>query len=342
MAGRWSPTAAVKVKKASISHARTRGRGHAERRSRASARCLHLIFTSLSLSCVIWGETLSPRLRSGSARQHRNGNSGRSKNRCRAARYGSSRERARPVAAVLSVALAVALAGLVLASRSSASTGPSASPCTGLMSGAKCSAVQQAARRLPVQGPSPSAARPAPGIPGVTRCGPAFFAAAEASRLTSAFGLISCFRLTGQDQWILLGSGTSASAPRLAGTPGGAVVAVERCRAGDATCLNPDATHSFGSFMVARPPDPLGEPLELQAVAGPSVLLLSNARCGLFSFDVSSLRWYRGTSSAVHALLASPGQQQPLAAAPAMTGSQALGAPPPAGPPAACPPGPGQ
>ena len=158
----------------------------------------------------------------------------------------------------------------------------------------------------------------------------------------SAFGLISCFRLTGQDQWILLGSGTSASAPGPAGTPGGAMVAVERCQGGDATCLNPDATRSFGSFMVTRPPDPLGEPLELQAVAGASVLLLSNAQCGLFSFDASSLRWYGGTSSAVHALLTRPGQQQPMAATPVMTGSQALGARPPAGPPAACPPVPGQ
>ncbi len=238
--------------------------------------------------------------------------------------------------------MAAALAGLVLASRSSASTGPPVSPCTGQMSSAKCGAVQQAARTLPAQGPSPSAAGPAPGIPGVTSCGPAFFTPGEARQLTSAFGLISCFRLTGQDQWILLGSGTSGSAPGLAGTPGGAMVAVERCQGGDATCLNPDATRSFGSFMVTRPPDPLGEPLELQAVAGASVLLLSNAQCGLFSFDVSSLRWYRGTSSAVHALLTRPGQQQPMAATPVMTGSQALGARPPAGPPAACPPVPGQ
>jgi len=197
------------------------------------------------------------------------------------------------------------------------------------MSRAKCGAVQQAAGRLPAPGPLPPAAGPAPVPAGVIRCGPAFFTAAEARRLTGAFGLISCFRLTGQDQWILLGSGTS-------------VVAVERCQGGDVTCLNPDVTRGFSSFMVTRPPDPLGRPLELQAVAGPSVLLLSNARCGLFSFDVSSLRWYRGTRSAVHALLTRPGGQQPMAATPAMTGSQALGTRPPTGPPAACPPVPGQ
>src|SRR5215470_12420174 len=282
------------------------------------------------------------RLRSGSARHHRNSIPGRSRNRYRSGRYGPTRERAGRVAAVLSVAVAAALAGLVLAGRSSASAGPPGSPCTGEMSRAKCSAVQQAARNLPVQGPSPPAAGLAPGIPGVTRCGPAFFTAAEARRLASSFGLISCFRLTGQDQWILLGNGASTSAPVATGTPGGAIVAVERCPAGDATCLNPDATRSFSSFTVARAPDPLGQPLELQAVAGPSVLLLSNARCGLFSFDVGSLRWYQGTRTAVHALLTRPGQQRPTAVTPTMTGAQALGARPPAGPPAACSPGPGQ
>jgi hypothetical protein len=175
------------------------------------------------------------------------------------------------------------------------------------MSSAKCRAVQQVARSLPSQASSPPAAGPVAGTPGVIGCGPAFFPPGQAVRLTDAFGLISCFRLTGQDQWILLGNGASTSAPVPTGTPGGAIVAVERCQAGDAMCLNRDATRSFGSFTVARAPDPLGQPLELQAVAGRSVLLLSNARCGLFSFDVRSLRWFRGTRSAVQALLARPG-----------------------------------
>jgi len=210
------------------------------------------------------------------------------------------------------------------------------------MSSAKCRAVQQAARSLPSQASSPAAAGPVAGTPGVIACGPAFFTPGEARRLAGSFGLISCFRLTGQDQWILLGNGASTSAPVATGTPGGAIVAVERCPAGDATCLNPDATRSFSSFTVARAPDPLGQPLELQAVAAPSVLLLSNARCGLFSFDVGSLRWYQGTRTAVHALLTRPGQQRPTAVTPTMTGAQALGARPPAGPPAACSPGPGQ
>jgi len=342
MAGPWSLTVTVNIRTVSISYVR---RGGADMRSVAvelASGAFTIYLPRCHSLCVLFGGKMPARLRTGSARHHRDNSSGRSGNRVQAARYGPSRERARPVAAVLSVAVAVALAGLVLATRSGAATGPPASPCTGQMFRAKCAAVQQAARRLPVQGPPPSAAGPAPGTAGVIGCGPAFFTPGEARRLADAFGLISCFRLAGQGQWILVGNGASTSAPVSTGTPGGAIVAVERCPAGDAACLNADATRSFSSFMVVRAPDPRGQPLELQSVAGRSILLLSNARCGLFSFDVRSLRWYRGTRSAVHALQTSPGQQRPAAVTPTMTGVQALGARPPAGPPAACSPGPGQ
>jgi hypothetical protein len=205
------------------------------------------------------------------------------------------------------------------------------------MSAAKCKAVQQAARSLPAQNQnsSPAAAGPAPNTAGVINCGATFFAAAEARQLASTFGLISCFRITGQDQWILLGSGMSTTASGTA-APGGAIVAVESCRSGDATCLSPGATRSFGSFVVTRPPDPQARPLELQTIVGNSVLLLSTAHCGLFSFDVGSLKWYGGTASAVHALLTHPGSERPVAAIRTMTGAQALGARPPGGPPAGC------
>jgi hypothetical protein len=234
--------------------------------------------------------------------------------------------------------VAAALTGLILTGRSSALGGPPALSCTGQMSAAKCKAVQEAARSLPAQNAAPAAARPAPNTVGVTNCGATFFTAAGAKQLTSTFGLISCFRITGQDQWILLGNGMSTAASGPA-APGGPIVAVESCPSGDATCLNPGATRSFSSFVVTRPPDPQARPLELQTVAGNSVLLLSTAHCGLLSFDVRSLQWYGGTASAVHGLLTHPGGERPIAAAPAMTGAQALGARPPAGPPAGCRPG---
>jgi hypothetical protein len=231
---------------------------------------------------------------------------------------------------------AAALTGLILTGRSSALGGSPAFSCTGQMSAAKCKAVQQAARGLPAQDSSPAAAGLAPAADGVTNCGATFFTAAEAKQLTSTFGLISCFRLTGQDQWILIGNGLATTTPAPTAAPGGAIVAVESCASGDAACLNPDATRGFSSFVVTRPPDPLARPLELQTVAGHSVLVLSAAPCGLFSFDVNSLQWYGGSISALRALLADPSGQRPITTTRTMTGTQALSARPPAGPTAGC------
>jgi hypothetical protein len=277
-------------------------------------------------------------------RQHRTDTSKRSpRMRQQATRHRLSFYRAAKLAVIPVIAGAAALTGLILTGRSSALGGPPALSCTGQMSAAKCKAVQQAAGSLPAQNSSAPAARnssPAaagltPDGAGLITCGATFFAAAEARQLAGTFGLISCFRITGQDQWILLGDGMSTAASGVA-APGGAIVAVERCPSGDATCLNPDVTRSFGSFVVTRPPDPQARPLELQTIVGNSVLLLSTARCGLFSFDVSSLQWYGGTASAVHALLTHPGGERPVAVTRTMTGAQALGARPPAGPTAGC------
>jgi hypothetical protein len=259
-----------------------------------------------------------------------------SRKRRRAARHKPFPGRAWKLTVILVIAAAAVLTGLILTGRSSALGGPPALSCTGQMSAVKCKAVQQAARSLPAQNSSPAAAGLAPNTAGVINCGATFFAAAEARRLASTFGVISCFRVTGQDQWILLGSGMSAAASGPAAAAGGAIVAVERCQNGDAACLNPGATRSFSSFVVTRPPDPQARPLELQTIAGNSVLVLSAAPCGLFSFDVRSLQWYGGSASAIHALLAHPGGQRPIAATRTMTGGQALGTRPPAGPPAGC------
>jgi hypothetical protein len=266
-----------------------------------------------------------------------------SRARHQAARRKLSLRRSGKLAIIPVIAGAAVLTGLILTGRSSALGGPPALSCTGQMSAAKCRMVQQAASSLPAQNSSPAAAQNsspaaaglAPDSAGLITCGASFFTAAEARQLTSTFGVISCFRITRQDQWILLGNGTSTAASGAA-APGGAVVAVERCPGGDAVCLNPDATRSFGSFVVTRPPDPQARPLELQTIVGNSVLLLSTAHCGLFSFDVSSLQWYGGTASAVHALLTHPGGQHPVTATRTMTGAQALAARPPAGPTAGC------
>jgi len=291
---------------------------------------------------------MSFRIRLQSVRNRRTDMAGRSsRKRPPAARYkhpashGPSLRPARIFAVIPVIAVAAALTGLVLAGRSTALGGPPAYSCTGQMSAAKCRAVQQAAPTLPPERSPAAAAGLAPSTAGVIDCGTAFFTAAEAKQLTSTFGLISCFRLTGQDQWIVIGSGVSTTASSPTAAPGGAIVAVERCQSGDTACLNPKATRSFSSFVVTRPPDPQARPLELQTVAGNSVLLLSTAQCGLFSFDVTSLQWYGGSASAIHALLAHPGAQRPVTTTATMTGAQALAAQPPAGPPAGCRPGQG-
>ena len=279
------------------------------------------------------------RLRLRPVRHRRNNTSEHSsRKRQQAARYKPFPGRALKLAVIPVIAVAAALTGLILTGRSSALGGPPALSCTGQMSAAKCKAVQQAARGLPAQNQNsaPAAAGLTPGTAGMVNCGATFFTAAAARQLASTFGVISCFRLTGQDQWILLGSGMSTAASGPAAAPGGAIVAVERCRSGDAACLNPGATRSFSSFVVTRPPDPQARPLELQTIAGNSVLVLSAAPCGLFSLDVGSLQWYGGSASAIHALLAHPGGQRPIAAARTMTGAQALGTRPPAGPQAGC------
>ena len=280
---------------------------------------------------------MTSRHRLGPVRHRRTGTSEHSsRTRHQAASHKPSPKRAAKLAVIPVIAVAAALTGLILTGRSSALGGPPAFSCTSQMSAAKCKAVQQAARGLPAQDSSPAAAGLAPAA-GVINCGAAFFTAAQAKQLMSTFGLISCFRITGQDQWILLGNGMSAATSGLA-APGGAIVAVESCPSGDAACLNPDATRGFSSFVVTRPPDPQARPLELQTVAGNSVLVLAAAPCGLFGFDVRSLQWYGGSASAIHALLAHPSGQRPVATTPTMTGAQALGARPPAGPAAGCQP----
>lgn len=240
------------------------------------------------------------------------------------------------LASIAVIATAVTLTGITLGGRSSASSTPPPLPCTWQMASAKCAAVQQASGAL--ANPPPAPVKTGPGIdtaPAIT-CGASFFPADETRQLANAFGLISCFRLPAQNQWIVLGNGMSTTAAAATGTPGGPVVAVERCPAGDATCLDADGLHSFRNFLAARPPDPSARPLELQAVAGSSVLVLADAECGLVSFDLRSLRWYSGTASAVHALLTGASRLTPLPSGGVQTGSQALGTRPPAGPRAAC------
>src|SRR5436853_188301 len=76
------------------------------------------------------------------------------------------------------------------------------------------------------------------------------------------------------------------------GAPGGGIVAVARCNAADSACLDPNAKHDFASFTVSHPPLSASWPLRLQATFGGRLLYVSNANCGLFTFNVVNGRWY--------------------------------------------------
>lgn len=102
------------------------------------------------------------------------------------------------------------------------------------------------------------------------------------------------------------------------------MVAVETCAATDSACLDPDATHDFSAFTVSYPPRPDTWPLELQTTFGGRILDLSNAYCGVVSFDIASQRWFGPGQSGINALLSGSGMPPAVAAPSAISGAEAL------------------
>jgi hypothetical protein len=121
-------------------------------------------------------------------------------------------------------------------------------------------------------------------------CGASFFSSATVAALQAHFGGLSCFRFVGRDSWIMVGSGETVAGGSAA--PGGSIVAVERCTASDAQCLSATATRDFAAFTVAYGPKPDSWPERLGATFGGRLLLISDASCGLYLFDVNSLKWF--------------------------------------------------
>src|SRR5450759_1973727 len=73
---------------------------------------------------------------------------------------------------------------------------------------------------------------------------------------------------------------------------GGSIVAVERCSGNEASCLDPNTDHDFASFTVSYPPDAASGRADLEATFGGRLLWISDAHCGLFTFDTETLKWY--------------------------------------------------
>lgn len=173
-------------------------------------------------------------------------------------------------------------------------------------------------------GTNPAIPQPAPFWPSPEQvsCGLAFFSPATQQQLSDSFGAISCFRFDGRREWIVIGDGTSASGN--VGAAGGQMVAVLRCSGAAKACLDPDTQHDFADFTVSHPPLAASFPGKLLATFGGRLLYISDANCGLFTFDVVSGRWYGRTTDAIDGLMR--GKAPAAVTAPADTpGREAIG-----------------
>lgn len=242
---------------------------------------------------------------------------------------------------VLMLLTALAVAGLMLDlgghPAASGATSP-VFPCTSDMTAAKCASELATPRGEAVHARSTAGSRASTALSPtpVIACGQRFFSPGQWAELTSRFGGLSCFRLPGQRNWIVIGNGMSVSAPTLKGTPGGAMVAVEQCAS--SSCLNPSVTRAFASFFVTRPPDAATFPLQLETVFKADLLEFSDAYCGVFSFDTQSLKWYGGLQSQVQAVLSRGSAVPAIHVGPAVSGGRAVGLAKPAANRAACAP----
>ena len=160
------------------------------------------------------------------------------------------------------------------------------------------------------------------------KCSPNFFSPAESARLAAHFGGYGCSRAGNGTGWVIVASGMSQTAPTLSGTPGGSMIAVEDCASTDSRCLNSASVHSFADFTVFYPPNPEGFPLEIQTVPGPSLLDLTDPKCGIWIFDTSTLSWYPGTNNTLRDILAGS-LPFPSAAPSPVSGAVAISSEPP-------------
>jgi hypothetical protein len=167
----------------------------------------------------------------------------------------------------------------------------------------------------------------------LTDCGASFFDASTTLTLSNRFGATDCFRFGSLDQWIVLGDGgVDAGA-----APGGAMIAVESC-GGKAACLDPQAQHSFGDFTVFYPPDPSAWPMRLQTGLGDRLLYVGDGPCGVFTFDLQSLKWFGGSPAVIDGLMTGSPPAQ-VATPASMPGSIALTSPAPPSAGSCVPPG---
>jgi hypothetical protein len=235
-----------------------------------------------------------------------------------------------------SIALGLSLVSVVVAGCAQQPIGaaPSVAPlatCDGGIPAVKCnpSLYSPPITAQLTPGPVPSAA--SGDGPTAVPCGEGFFDASTAKLMSERFGSLECFRFDGSATWIVVGDGESLSTGLA--SPGGSIVAVESCPAGDTACTDPNAIHSFAGFRVSYPPDPSSGRAHFEASFAGRYLWISVAYCGLFTFDVVSGNWYGHDASVMAALVSGSGSPAVVKTPPTVTGSDALtsGAPPSTG-----------
>jgi hypothetical protein len=131
-------------------------------------------------------------------------------------------------------------------------------------------------------------------------CGQTFFSSSTATALSDQFGTIDCFRFSGKSPWVLVGDGMSTDGSGAA--PGGQIVARETCASDDNVCLDANSEHDFSRFTVSYPPLPSSYPARLEVTFGGRLLSISDANCGLFTFDIQTGEWHGHTPAVINAI----------------------------------------
>lgn len=164
--------------------------------------------------------------------------------------------------------------------------------------------------------------------PVAVMCKPGFFTKVQAQLLVQQFGLIECFRFSGEDQWVVIGNGylQKSNTPSLGSTrasPVTAIVALENCASSDTACLDPSAMHNFANFTVHYAPYPLFRG-GLYATSFGNLLSIDDyGYCRPITFDISNGKWYPSSVSE-ELLETDPLTATSLKVPPSVSGAEAL------------------
>lgn len=123
--------------------------------------------------------------------------------------------------------------------------------------------------------------------------GPGFFSTQQLNTLTAQYGLINIFQYG--DTWIVIGNGqsTTSTATPPTSTPGGPLVAVEKCTPNASACLSPTTLHNPTEFTEVALPDPNVASISLETVFGNRLISISDGpNLGPITLDLNSLQWY--------------------------------------------------